>query len=230
VTVADQATRFGHVRSVLERSTLVGGGGALLTRLLDPTRLGALREDAFARHAEATEMFVADPCDEDIRRGDPDRWLEWAVGGPALQAFSTASATLDLLARVTGVNWTPSGPAGTYSYYRRPGHHLGLHRDVDDCDLTIITNLYERGAQPGSTAGCLRLYPERTSERLDTIRSSSKRGAVHLRLQPGQSLIMLGGRVPHRLLPVADGQARIVAPLCYRVAGPAAPPPPLSFR
>jgi hypothetical protein len=37
-------------------------------------------------------------------------------------------------------------------------------------------------------------------------------------LKPGETLLLLGGVVPHRLMPLGPDHLRIIAPLCYRMA------------
>jgi hypothetical protein len=202
---------------VLARSPLVRAGGAVRTRLLREGGRAALLREARARHAVAEEALVLEHDGEQDRGGAPDRWLESAVGGPRLAAFLHAPPTLALLRRLTGLDWTPSGAEGTYSYYRRAGHHLGLHRDVDECDLAVITCIQAAGPATDD-AGVLVLYPGRAKEPLSAIRAEPMRGAVPVRLASGESLVLLGGAIPHRVLPLGEGHLRIVAPLCYRVA------------
>jgi hypothetical protein len=48
------------------------------------------------------------------------------------------------------------------------------------------------------------------------IHLGSDRGAVRLRLQPGETLVMYGTVVPHCVTPVGPGRTRITAPACYR--------------
>jgi hypothetical protein len=197
-------------------SQLAHGRGALVTRVLAESDLDRLRKEAVASHAGAEEIHVAEPDEETWRGGSPDRWLESAVGGAMLQALYHSREITARLHELTGVRWTQSGGAGTYSYYRRPGHHLGIHRDVDECDLALITCVHSsRGAQSG-WAGALCLYPDRTGETIPELRTRPDVGAHYVHLQPGESVVLLGGVVPHRLLPVEEGHQRIVAPLCFR--------------
>lgn len=188
----------------------------MVARLLDAGALGRLRRDALASHAAAEESHVVEPDGETWRGGNPDRWLESAAGGDPLQAFYHSPAILALLRELTGREWTQSGAAGTYSYYRRPGHHLGVHRDVDECDLAVITCVHESAGARAGPAGALCLYPRRSDETIPELRARPDEGAVYVRLKPGESIVLLGGLVPHRVLPMGEGYARIVAPLCYR--------------
>jgi hypothetical protein len=190
----------------------VRNGGILRTRLTQPADLEALIRDAAASHDTATEAKVETRTD---RRGDPDRWLESAPGGDALHRFATSDAVLDQLRRATGVPWQLAG-AGSWSYYRRHGHHLGLHRDLAVCDLAVITCVTNQGTSPSTGAtGALRLWPSRIRDPLEDIRSDPT-GAVDLYLHTGDTLILLGGIIPHQLTPLGDNHIRIVAPLCYQ--------------
>lgn len=198
---------------------MLGRRGAVLASLLDSDGLEALRQEALASHRAAEEVRTLEPDEEIWRGGSPDRWLESAPGGDALQAFYRSPRILDLLHRLTGLAWTQSGLAGTYSYYRRAGHHLGIHRDIDECDLAVITCVQDSAESRAENGGALCLYPERTGDTLAELRARPDHGAAYVRLEPGQSVVLLGGLVPHRLLPVGEGHVRIVAPLCYRALG-----------
>jgi hypothetical protein len=204
-----QLQRLGAVRARLARSPIVRSGGVLRTRLLDPDRLATLAEDARASHAGATESRRDVASDE---RGDPDRWLESAPGGSALQAFASSDAVLARLVRATGVPWQPAGP-GSWSYYRREGHYLGLHRDLSVCDLAVITCVVDRGARASS--GTLRVWPTRARDSLDGVRQDPT-GGVDVRVEAGETVFLLGGLVPHCVTPLESARVRIVAPLCYQ--------------
>jgi hypothetical protein len=190
--------------------------GAVIARFLEPARLERLQMEALTAHRNAVETHVHAPRDE--HAGHPDRWLESASGGPELTAFYHAAEVLGLLAQLTGVPWQVSGPQGTYSYYRREGHYLGLHRDIDICELAAITCLVDEGPADRGVGGTLNLYPSRRSESLAVIRMTPRLGAVGVRLAPGETLLLLGGIVPHQLMPLGADQVRIIAPLCYRVS------------
>lgn len=208
-----QTRRFARVRDRLASSPLIGAGGLLRTRILDETVLTALVSDAEQAHRHAVEARVE--MHRLGERGAPDRWLESAPGGPALEQFACSAVVLDTLARATGVAWQPAGP-GTWSYYRREGHHLGIHRDLAVCDLAVITCVLDQGGH--GQAGLLRVWPARARESLDDIRRNPQ-DACHVRIRAGETVLLLGGIVPHQVLPVGPRQVRIVAPLCYQ-AGP----------
>ena len=210
----EQRLRFAAVRDRLAGSPLVRGGGVLVCRLTNPSTLASLQADAVLAHHDAVEVRVVEP-DQSDSRGDPDRWLESAPGGPAQDAFACSATLAEVLQRATGVSWELAGP-GSWSYYRWPGHHLGIHRDLAICDVAVITCVLNEGGHHQS--GALRLWPTRAGEQLDELRRDA-RGAIDLHVKTGDTVLLLGGVVPHRVLPLTTGHVRIVAPLCYRIVG-----------
>jgi len=206
------------ILTALGGSKLVAAGGYLVLRLLRESGLQALAEEAFQQHEHAETARTTDATANDSAEGNPNRWLESASGGPMLYAFYHAAGVRRVLRAISGVLWQPSGGSGAYSYYRGQGHHLGLHRDIDECDLALITCIYDV-RETNSASGGLVIYPSRQNDSLEQIERSPEPGAVELALRPRESLVLLGGLVPHRLDVLAEGHVRIVAPLCYRAAG-----------
>ncbi len=147
-------------------------------------------------------------------RGHADRWLAHATGGPELDALLCAPALHGLLAALTGVAWRPNGRVGTYSYYRAPGHYLGVHRDIRGCDLALITCVWDTGG----IGGDLIVYPGAARRRLAEVRADPALGARCVALRPGESVVFLGGIIPHQVTPIADGHVRAVALLCFELA------------
>jgi hypothetical protein len=180
----------------------------------DTTR--RLLAEATAVSSHASENRVERWDGHEGRGGSPERCFLVAEGGSVQDAFYRAPSLTAFLAGVVGQVVTPSGLRGSYSYYAHPGDFLGLHRDVEVCDLALITCLHDV-ANASGTAGALRLYPDRRDEPLANIRRSGAKGQVLVRLRPGESIVILGGLVPHSLEPVAAGQIRIVSVLCFRV-------------
>jgi hypothetical protein len=201
----------------LASSPLGQMGGAALARLLASEELGSLQAEAFEAAPTASTVWVPSPIDDARGKGDPDRWLDMAPGGASLYQHYHGPRIRRLLGELTGLRATPSGDQAGYSFYRRAGHHLGLHRDIDACEIAVITCVYDERPPDGGGSGALLLYPSRSGESLAEIRHTPERGALSVTLTPGDSLVLLGGQIPHRLLPVRAGHTRIVAPLCYRL-------------
>ena len=109
----------------------------------------------------------------------------------------------------------PTGKSGTYTYYARPGDHLALHRDIETCDIAVVTCLLNRHRE-GSAGGLTRFYPTRQHESLTTIRATPRDSAVSIRLPVGHTMVMFGGLVPHLIEPLGLGELRIVSVLCFR--------------
>ena len=193
------------------------GGFRAFEGVHDRATFHALLNDALDRITRATASDEAQDDGEEVRGGRPARRFLTAPAGPIQAAAYGAPDMLALLSAAAGARVEPTGDAGTYSYYVRPGDFLALHRDVETCDLAVITCLRDT-LDARRVDGALCLYPERCHEPLSRIRAMPALGALAIRVAPGQTLAILGGVIPHALLPVAPGQERIVSIVCYRVA------------
>ena len=96
--------------------------------------------------------------------------------------------------------------------YRRPGHHFGLHRDIHHCDVAAITCIERSGRGDG---GELLVFPRSSGA---PLRNLTVGHAHRVRIECGETIVLLGGHVPHMVTPVTGRLVRVVAPLCYRVA------------
>lgn len=152
---------------------------------------------------------------EEIRGGAPRRSFLNSSGGEFQRAFYNSPWMLDLLRGLTTASVEPTGGNGTYTFYSREGDFLDVHRDIVACDVAVITCLKNEGVSVDNS-GELCLYPDRTHEPISAIRSTPEDGAVKVRLEERQTIVMYGGIIPHALLPMTNGQSRIVSVLCYR--------------
>jgi hypothetical protein len=182
-------------------------GVAMCARLLAESRL--------CLHG-AVVTAVATSDDEELRGGSPARRFISAGGAGEQTAFYRHPETSRFLAGICNAPVHPTGESGTYTYYARTGDHLALHRDIEMCDIAVITCLLDRHRE-GSTGGLTRYYPTRQYEKLSRIRSTPDDGAVTVRLPVGGTLVMFGGIVPHLIEPLAPGDLRVVSILCFRV-------------
>lgn len=197
-------------------ASLAGAGHYAVMRLLSEPDLRRLADEARAcmRQAGVYRKSELAPDDPD---GQGDCWLETAECGPLLEAFIRSPTLADILQRLTGQRWAPRTPMRSssrysYTYYREAGQYLGLHRDVVACELSLLTCVDD---QPGA-GGDLLLYPGRIAERLSDIRATPDVGCLRLRLQPGESLVVFGKEIAHRLTPIGAGRTRIISALCYQ--------------
>ncbi len=198
-------------------------GFIVLEQFLPQDYCQRVLSEALRAHREAYESNV--PCSdvEELRGGSPARRFLSASGGPLQHAYYSAPRTALYLSRLAGAHVRPTSERGTYSYYARAGDFLAIHRDVELCDLAVITCLHD-GPNQTSSSGVLHLYPDRTDEPLSAVRSDPSNGAVSVRLRPGQTIIFFGGLIPHAILPVTAHQVRIVSVLCFQVGND--PPEP----
>jgi hypothetical protein len=188
----------------------------VLEGLHDAAALRGLHDEAVAAASRATPSDCTTDDGEEVRGGAPARRFLSAHGGPRLTAVYRTPAARAVLGRLAGMDVEPTGDCGTYSYYVRPGDFLALHRDIATCDLAVITCLSDEQEGRAGASGALCLYPGLFTERLSTLRTQPSRGALAVRLRPGQTIALLGGITPHALLPVQHGQRRVVSVLCYR--------------
>jgi hypothetical protein len=189
-------------------------GFAVVDAIPDPVTFDAMRAEAWEAYDTADRQECDTDDGEELRGGMPRRRLFSAGAGPAQDHFYHDLRLAQSLSDLCGVTVTRSGSRGSYSYYMSDGDCLDLHRDVETCDVTLITCLHD-SSDPLSPVGALVVYPDRIAEPLSEIRARPDDGAVALKLMPGQSIVLLGGVVPHRVLPVVAGQARVISALCF---------------
>ncbi len=173
----------------------------------------ALRGEARSMRNEASEQCKTQADAGGWRSGNPARFLASAQGGEIQRSIYADGEMAERLGKVAGLPVRPSGAEGSFSYYDRTGHHLGLHRDIRTCDLTLITCL-ER--QPGvEPSGALRLYPRSVNDTLESITPATSHWDIDM--LPGDSVLLLGGVVPHEVLPAAEGYCRHISILCFEI-------------
>jgi hypothetical protein len=85
-----------------------------------------------------------------------------------------------------------------------------VHRDTVGCDLAVIT-----GLTAAPDAGALVVYPAFRDKPLSAVRKAGPSAGIPIALERGDTIVLLGGSVPHELTPVS--RERIVAIMCYRV-------------
>jgi hypothetical protein len=191
------------------------GGLTVLRGLLGGRTLDTLTGEARAQKAFAIDVSVQRSDGELVRGGNPARRFLSAPGGDVQLALYADPHVRQTVSSVVGLHIEPTGSAGTFTYYCRPGDFLAIHRDIVTCDVAVITCVEDEGVD--GSGGKLCAYPERIWDTIPAVRREPVRGAVAVRLTPGDTAIILGGIVPHCTLPVAVGQSRVVSLLCFRV-------------
>jgi hypothetical protein len=192
-----------------------GLGFGIYAGLPDPYTFNALLSEAVELYPSATIQQSWEPDLEELRGGKPSRSLLTSTAGAIQDAWYASHHIRQFASSQLGLPVVPSGNRGSYSYYARTGDFLDLHRDVDMCDVAVITALHDNSA-PEDSSGALALYPSRIGEPLSTIRERPQEGLSLVKLLPGQTIIMFGGAIPHCVIPVREGQLRIISVLCFR--------------
>ena len=204
---------FSPPHEILQSRLFAAGGYLVVCGLFDEETLQGMRAEADVVRPDAPRVFVADSDGTEGRggyparayRSGPSRDLHWAMYGCQQMA--------ETLGRLCGVAVSATG-GGTYIYYEQTGDFLAVHRDVVDCDIAVITSL--TNSRVDASAGELVVYPEFIREPLSTVRAAGMASGTSVPLDRGQTIVLLGGIVPHEVAPTCAGQERIVAITCYR--------------
>ena len=200
-------------RAIRHSPLMRRGGFDVFEGLLDPRYFEALRDEAVEEYAGGSLSDVAANMDGKERGGSPARRFVSAKGGLVQEAFYRAAWMGEFLSDLAGAQVKPTGDQATFSYYVAPGDFIDVHRDIESCDLAVITCLHD--SAPSRPTGSLCLYTERLAEPVRAIRASRESGFERAHLAPGQTIVLLGGIVPHRLEPLSASQQRIVSVMCY---------------
>jgi hypothetical protein len=205
-----------EIPPVIRNSPLMRRGGFdIFTGIADEFIRKRLLAEALEQRKVMNDCFVTAQDPEEIRGGAPRRKFLSSAGGNFQREFYHSKWLIDFLRGLTTPLLRPTGDYGTFSHYSRPGDFLEIHRDIEACDVAVITCLknvpgnYEKG-------GNLCLYPDRTGELLSEIRTAPQTGAHPIFLRESETIVFYGGIVPHALLPVSENQKRIVSVLCYQ--------------
>ncbi len=201
-------------KKLLRSPLLQQGGFTVLRQWLPPAFLNALAAEAQDQKQISTAVEVSKSDAELTRGGSPARKFLSAPGASVQRSLYLDRSAMQSVADLARLPIQPTGGGGTFTYYCRAGDYLTIHRDIVACDVAVITCLEENGAE--GSGGKLCLYPARIHETLPQVRRDPTRGALPLRLAPGDTAVLFGGVVPHCTLPVAAGQNRVVSLLCYR--------------
>jgi hypothetical protein len=205
-----------HVPWLLQGPLFRAGGVAVVDGITDHQTMAALSVEAQAQYAVADrqvcDAVTSDNCD--WRGGVPPRQLSTASGGPAQDALYRSASLLEFLGRVCGGSVRPSGSRGSYSYYVSRDDYLGLHLDIVTCDVTVISVLADSSPDHG---GALVVQRGNVGVPLSVLRRSPQAGEEVVKAAAGSTIILLGGLVPHRVLPLNTGQ-RVISALCFEAA------------
>ena len=191
------------------------GGVAVVDEVPDRETAYALAVEARSVYPTSTRQECHQGDDAEGRGGVPRRALQTAGGGQVQDAFYASPWLHASLGALCGVLVAPTGNRGSYSYYVQPGDFLDTHLDIDTCDVTLITVLHD-DTDPTAPGGGLAVYPHQFGASLARIRAAPGAGVTVVKARPGQSIVLLGGLVPHRVEPLGPSGQRIISALCFR--------------
>ncbi|MEL6892703.1 MAG: hypothetical protein AAFP84_13980 [Actinomycetota bacterium] len=190
------------------------GAVAVVDDIVDATTVAALACEALTTGTEAERQCGATHA-VDARRGDvAGRALGSGGGGPVQDTLYRSPQLLARLGALCGATVQPTGGRGSYSYYTRPGDHLDLHVDVPRCDVTLITVLQD-STPTDDPGGALAVWADHIGASLDEIRSTGAPPTATIKVPQGSSVVLLGGLLPHAVLPLGTTGTRVISPLCF---------------
>ncbi len=192
----------------------LGGGVVLCQTLLPPAVSAGLLREATKRYLDSVRQVSHQPDNSTGRGGLPARALSTAPGGPVQDCLYTSRSLSEYLGQLCGTNVRPTGSRGSYSYYSEAGDFLDTHLDIHQCDVTLITVLYD-DTDPSTLGGALVTFPDRIDCSLEEVRALETDSGWILKPRPGESVVLLGGLIPHRVAPLTGIGKRIISALCY---------------
>jgi len=195
------------------------GGVAVVGGMPGSPWFEALAREAFEMQVYAERVRGKSVSEGRPRSRLPGRALASSPGGPVQDAFYADPGLCQFISEQVGISVVPSGNRGSYTYYAEPGDHLDLHVDVDGCDVTLITVLHDSTDVSRSDAG-VAVYRSAIGQPLESIDIRGDHGTGHeaavVKARAGDSILILGGLVPHRVLPLGSSGIRVISPLCFR--------------
>lgn len=202
--------------SLMPHSPLYKNGGyTVLNEMIMPELQTDLLQEAWDQLPRGTREEVARSNSEEWRGGCPARRFITVPGESRLDSVYHSKEIKSFLQYLTGLPICPSGLRGQYIFYLEPGDYISVHRDVEPCDVVMITCLYDNRPYE-AMGGTLYFYPTRSTEPLSLIRQNSGKDCLGIKLAMGQTLILFGGCIPHGTIPIVPGQIRVVSTLCFQ--------------
>lgn len=199
----------------LRHSTLLRAGGyGIYRRLIEPTWIESMLAEA-TTGGQRIDQVASGKDTEDIRGGHPARQIVCVEGGPKQDQLFGSAALQSFIANEVKLPIRSCGIRASYSIYAGPQAHLDIHRDVPGCDLALITCLYD--SDPLAGEGAVDLWLDDLMTPLRDIRAHVERRRSRLALLPGDSLLIHGGMIPHRIPPPGTDRLRVVSLMCFEI-------------
>lgn len=130
-----------------------------------------------------------------------------AIAGPALCALHRSASLDETVRRIVGFDVKPTG---AYVLGYMPGDYIGLHNDVDDCSVTVLSALTKE-VPPLEVYPSLRDVPAQELRGIATSDDLEK--GEDLPIIPRGITVLRGSQLPHRRV-AASSEFKIVA-MCF---------------
>ena len=193
---------------------LQAGGYGIYRGLVEPGWLAAMLAEAMSGEKRIDQ--VVDAADvEQVRGGAPAREVVCVEGGPVQDELFASAPLQQFVANQVGLPLQPCGARASYSIYTGPQSHLDIHRDVSGCDIALVTCL--RDSHPFAGDGAVDLWLDDLTTPLSEIRSYTEHGRSRLALAPGDSMLIHGGLIPHRIPKPGINRMRVVSLMCFEI-------------
>jgi hypothetical protein len=203
-----------ELRRISHSPLLAAGGFGIFRGLFESDTLAHLTEEALS----GPSRFDAFPSGQDfqnVRGGKPARHIISVEGRDRQSALFLSPELGAFVSERVNSPIRPCGERASYSIYSEEGAHLDIHRDVPGCDLALITCLHDN--DPDADGGALDFWLDDLETPLSAIRASPETGRTRLPLHPGDSLLLHGGVVPHRIPATRAGRLRVVSLMCFEI-------------
>lgn len=196
------------------------GGVAVYAGLPDAATSYSMLMEAYYLWPQATRQVVVERDTEEGRGGMPARALTNGPGSVVQDALYAAPWLHTFLSDLCGATIRPTSNRGTYSYYVEAGDYLDTHLEVVRCDVALITVLYD-DTNPNDPAGGLAVFSDDVGTPLSRVRPKLDHAPRIVKAPVGSSIVLLGGLVPHRVIPIAPNCRRVISALCFEAHPPA---------
>lgn len=202
----------GELSRLRQSALLSAGGYGVYRSLIEPMRIADMLAEAMAGEQRADQVATGDDAEE-VRGGQPARQVICVEGGVVQDELFGSVALQTFVADQVGLPVRPCGARASYSIYAGPQAYLDIHRDVPGCDLALVTCLYD--SDPLAGDGAVDLWLDDLTTPLGEIRARPERRRSRLALMPGDSLLIHGGLVPHRIPRPGTDRLRVVSLMCF---------------
>jgi len=131
------------------------GGFAVFDQIITPELYAALLQEAWDVLPRGKREDVEHSDSEEWRGGCPPRRFTTVPGKSQLDSLYHSVTVRDLLRPLIGFPISPSGQRGQYILYSECGDYISTHRDIESCDVVMITCLFDSRPRESLGGRCI---------------------------------------------------------------------------